>query len=127
MQVPARDRIHAVTVTLNGRREFTRRADAPLLSMVSREDFDDALRKAAADAGVTMRQRATVRGIGEDGGLAWARLADGTSVRARVLVGADARRESPPGTWGSGSSKSISGWNWRSRCRRRSRRGGGSG
>jgi geranylgeranyl reductase family protein len=89
MQVPARDRIHAITATLNGRRAFTRRADAPLLSMVSREDFDDALRKAAADAGVTMRQRATVRGIGEDGGLAWARLADGTSVRARVLVGAD--------------------------------------
>jgi geranylgeranyl reductase family protein len=89
MQVPARDRIHAMTATLNGRREFTRHADAPLLSMVSREDFDDALRKAAADAGVTMMQRATVRGIGEDGGLAWARLADGTSVRARVLVGAD--------------------------------------
>ena len=89
IQVPARDRIHAITATLNGRREFTRRADAPLLAMVSREDFDDALRKAAADAGVTMRQRATVRGISEDGGLAWARLADGTSVRARVLVGAD--------------------------------------
>jgi geranylgeranyl reductase family protein len=89
MQVPARDRIHAITATLNGRREFTRHADEPLLSMVSREDFDDALRKAAADAGVTMRQRATVRGIGEDGGLACARLADGTSVRARVLVGAD--------------------------------------
>ena len=89
MQVPARDRIHAISVTLNGRREFTRHADGPLLSMVSREDFDDALRKAAADAGVTMRQRATVRGIGEDGGLASARLADGTSVRARVLVGAD--------------------------------------
>ena len=57
--------------------------------MVSREDFDDALRHAAAAAGVTMLQRAPVRGIGEDGGLAWARLADGTSVRARVLVGAD--------------------------------------
>lgn len=89
VQIPARDRIHVITATLNGRREFTRRAAAPLLSMVSREDFDDALRKAAADVGVTMRQRATVRGIGEDGGLAWARLADGTSVRARVLVGAD--------------------------------------
>jgi len=89
IQVPARDRIHAITATLNGRREFTRRADAPLLAMVSREDFDDALRKAAADAGVTMRQRATVRGISEDGGLARARLAGGTSVGARVLVGAD--------------------------------------
>jgi geranylgeranyl reductase family protein len=89
IQVPARDRIRAITATLNGRREFTRRADAPLLDMVSREDFDDALRKAAAGAGVTVQQRATVRGISEDGGLARARLADGTSIGARVLVGAD--------------------------------------
>jgi len=35
MQVPARDRIHVITAALNGRREFTRHADAPLLSMVS--------------------------------------------------------------------------------------------
>ena len=89
IQVPDRDRIHAITATLNGRREFTRRADAPLLAMVSREDFDDALRKAAAGAGVTVQQRATVRGISEDGGLARARLADGTGIGARVLVGAD--------------------------------------
>ena len=89
IEVPARDRIHAITATLNGRREFTRRAGTPLLAMVSREDFDDALRKAAAEAGVTMQQRATVRGISEDAELAWARLADGTSIGARVLVGAD--------------------------------------
>ena len=36
-----------------------------------------------------MRQRSPVRGITEDGDYACARLADGTSVRARVLVGAD--------------------------------------
>jgi geranylgeranyl reductase family protein len=89
MQVPARDSIHAITAALNGRREFTRRDEAPLLAMVSREEFDDALRKAAVGAGVTLRQRATVRGISEDGGLACARLADGTSVRARVMIGAD--------------------------------------
>ncbi len=89
IEVPALDRIHAITATLNGRREFTRRTGTPLLAMVSREDFDDALRKSAADAGVTVRQRATVRGISEEGGLACARLADGASVRARVLVGAD--------------------------------------
>ncbi|HEY5353906.1 MAG TPA: geranylgeranyl reductase family protein [Streptosporangiaceae bacterium] len=89
VQVPARDTIHTITAALNGRREFTRHDDAPLLAMVSREEFDDALRKAAAGAGVTLRQHATVRGISEDGGLACARLADGTSIRARVLVGAD--------------------------------------
>jgi geranylgeranyl reductase family protein len=89
IQVPARDHIHVITASLNGRREFTRRAEAPLLAMVSREEFDDALRKAAADAGVVLSQRATVRGVSEDGGLACARLADGTTVRARVLIGAD--------------------------------------
>ena len=89
VQVPARDSIHVITATLNGRREFTRRDEAPLLAMVSREEFDDTLREAAVAAGVTMWQRAMVREVSEDGGLACARLADGTSVRARVLVGAD--------------------------------------
>lgn len=89
VEVPARDTVHAVTATLNGRRQFTRRYPAPLLAMVSREEFDDALRRAAAGAGATLRQRAPVRGIGQQGGHAWARLADGTVLRARVLVGAD--------------------------------------
>jgi geranylgeranyl reductase family protein len=89
VRVPARDSIHVITATLNGRREFTRRDEAPLLAMVSREEFDDTLREAAVAAGVTMWQRAMVRGVSEDGRLACARLADGTSVRARALVGAD--------------------------------------
>jgi geranylgeranyl reductase family protein len=87
--VPARGHIHAATVTLDGRREFTRHHDDPLLAMVVREEFDDALRKAALGAGVTLRQRSPVRGITQDGDHAIARLADGTSVRARVLIGAD--------------------------------------
>jgi flavin-dependent dehydrogenase len=87
--VPARDTVHAVTATLNGRRQFTRCSLDPLLAMVSRAEFDDALRQAAASAGVTLRQRAPVRGIGQQHGQAWARLADGTVLRARTLVGAD--------------------------------------
>ena len=89
IQVPARDTVHSVTATLNGRRQFTRSSPDPLLAMVSREEFDDALRQAAVSAGVTLRQRAPVRGIGQRGGQAWARLADGTVLRARTLVGAD--------------------------------------
>ena len=89
VQVPARDTVHTVTATLNGRRRFTRRDPVPLLAMVSREEFDDALRQAATAAGVTLRQRAPVRGIGQRGGQAWARLADGTELRAPVLIGAD--------------------------------------
>ncbi|MBO0775160.1 MAG: geranylgeranyl reductase family protein, partial [Actinobacteria bacterium] len=92
VDVPARDRIHAVTATLRGRREFTRREPGPLLTMVVREEFDDALRAAAVAAGATLRQRSPVRAISQQGGQdghACARLADGTEVRARVLVGAD--------------------------------------
>jgi geranylgeranyl reductase family protein len=89
VEVPARDTVHVVTATLNGRRQFTRSYPAPLLAMVSREEFDDALRCAAADAGVTLWQRAPVRDIGQQHGQAWARLADGTVLHARVLVGAD--------------------------------------
>jgi len=87
--VPARDQIRAVTVTLDGRRAFTREDGEPLLAMVAREEFDDALRHAAEAAGATVRQRCPVRAITEDGAHACARLADGTGVRARVLVGAD--------------------------------------
>ena len=89
IDVPARDQVRAATVTLDGRRAFTREERDPLLAMVTREEFDDALRRAAAAAGATVQQRSPVRGISEDGGYACARLADGTGVRARVLVGAD--------------------------------------
>jgi geranylgeranyl reductase family protein len=89
IEVPARDTIHAVTVTLRGRREFTRRSGDPLLAMVVREEFDDALRKAATGTGAALMERSPVRAVGETDGLAWARLADGTVLRARALVGAD--------------------------------------
>jgi geranylgeranyl reductase family protein len=89
IEIPARDTTHAVTVTLRGRREFTRRSGDPLLAMVVREEFDDALRKAATGTGVQYLERSPVRAVGETDGLAWARLADGTMLRARVLVGAD--------------------------------------
>jgi geranylgeranyl reductase family protein len=89
--VPARDQIRAVTVTLDGRRPFTREDhdNGPLLAMVTREEFDDALRRAAEAAGAVVRPRCPVRGITQDDGFACARLADGTAVRARVVVGAD--------------------------------------
>ncbi|HTT53599.1 MAG TPA: geranylgeranyl reductase family protein [Streptosporangiaceae bacterium] len=89
IEVPARDTIHTVTATLRGRREFTRRDGEPLLAMVVRDEFDDALRKAATGAGAALWQRSPARAVGAGGGLAWARLADGSTVRARVLIGAD--------------------------------------
>jgi geranylgeranyl reductase family protein len=89
VEVPARDQVHAVTATLDGQREFTRHYGPPLLAMVARDEFDDALRQAAVEAGVTVQQRSPVRGLSQDRGPACARLADGTTVRAQVLIGAD--------------------------------------
>jgi geranylgeranyl reductase family protein len=90
-QVPwaARDRIDSATFTLHGRRSLTRQHSEPILAMVLREEFDDALRLRAVELGAEVRQRSTVRAIeaGQDG--AQVRLADGTTVSAQVVVGAD--------------------------------------
>jgi geranylgeranyl reductase family protein len=88
-QLATRNQVHAVTFTHNGRRGFTRRELAPLLGMVRRDQFDDALRTAAVAAGAVVRQRTRVRGVEQDNECAYARLADGSRIAARVLVGAD--------------------------------------
>lgn len=88
LPLPVREHVDAATFTLNGKREFTRRGDV-LLAMVLREEFDDVLRQAAVEAGAAVRQQSLVRLVGEEAGAAYARLADGTELRARTLVGAD--------------------------------------
>ena len=89
IDVPARDEIRSVTFTLRGGQEFTRSQDEPLLAMVVREEFDAALLKRAEGYGVRVRQRAQVRAVAQTDGHATARLADGTEVAARVIIGAD--------------------------------------
>jgi geranylgeranyl reductase family protein len=90
-QVPwaARDRIEEATFTLGGRHPFTRQHTEPILAMVLREEFDDALRLRATELGATLRQRGPVRAIEAQADGARVRLADGTTVSARVVVGAD--------------------------------------
>lgn len=87
--LPARDHIRSATFTLRGGREFTRENGEPLLAMVMREEFDDALACHAAAQGAVLRQRAPVRAIDQAGDHASARLADGSSVTAKVIIGAD--------------------------------------
>jgi geranylgeranyl reductase family protein len=87
--IPARDEIRSATFTLRGGQEYTRSAADPVLAMVVREEFDAALLKRAAENGAEIRQRAQVRGIDQSGGHATARLADGSAVSARVIIGAD--------------------------------------
>ncbi|GAB3807360.1 hypothetical protein GCM10027605_37530 [Micromonospora zhanjiangensis] len=85
-----RDEIDSVTFTSAGRREFTRRdGTGPLLAMVRRDEFDDRLRVAAEAAGAEVRQRAAVRAIDQDADRVRLRLADGSEVSARSVVGAD--------------------------------------
>ena len=87
--VPARDETRSVTVTLRGGQEFTRSEREPFLAMVVREEFDAALLKRAADEGAVIRQRTQARAIDQRDGHAAVRLADGTEVTAKVLIGAD--------------------------------------
>lgn len=88
--VPARDRVHRATFTLDGRREFTRTSsDGPFVTMVRRDEFDDALRLSAQAAGAQLRQRTAVRALTDRGDEVAVTLADGDVITARTVVGAD--------------------------------------
>jgi geranylgeranyl reductase family protein len=89
IDVPARDEIRSATVTLRGGQEYTRSHHEPLLAMVVREEFDAAILKRAEENGAHVRQRSQVRAIDQADGGATARLADGTEVTAKVIIGAD--------------------------------------
>ncbi|MFK3979838.1 geranylgeranyl reductase family protein [Micromonospora sp. NPDC050397] len=89
IEVPADDRVRTVTFTHDGRREFSRDHDSPLVLMVRRPEFDHRLRQSAVDAGAEIRERVTVRAIEQDPDRVRLRLADGTEVSAGVVVGAD--------------------------------------
>ena len=87
--LPVRDEVRSATFTLRGGSEFSRSNPEPLLAMVVRDEFDAALLGRARESGAAVRQRAQVRAIDQADGCATARLADGTSVTATVIIGAD--------------------------------------
>jgi geranylgeranyl reductase family protein len=90
IKVPARDTIDAITFTDDGRRAFTKRAAGrPLLTMVRRDDFDNAWYEAALEAGAEVRQNTQVRTISQDEDAAAVTLADGSTITAKVVIGAD--------------------------------------
>ncbi|SCL32448.1 geranylgeranyl reductase family [Micromonospora rhizosphaerae] len=90
IEVPVHDQVDRVTFTRDGRRGFTRRhAAGPLVAMVRREEFDERLRAAAVAAGAEVREGVAVRAIEQDPDEVRLRLADGETVRARTVIGAD--------------------------------------
>jgi geranylgeranyl reductase family protein len=104
-ELPVRQWIDAITFTQQGRRERTRRdRSGGMLALINRAEFDHGLVKAAVEAGVRLCEGAAVTGIEQadpgaaevpsDGAQApeatvLLTLADGSTVRARAVVGAD--------------------------------------
>ena len=90
-EIPVRQRIDAISFTMNGERERTRRdRDGDLLALVNRAEFDLALAKAAVDAGAVLRTGSAVVSVDHDErGLAVLTLADGERITAGAVVGAD--------------------------------------
>ncbi|GAA3252162.1 geranylgeranyl reductase family protein [Dactylosporangium siamense] len=91
IDIPADDHITRVDFTHDGRRAFARsgRRGRPLLLMVRRPQFDDALRVAAEKAGAVVRQSVTARSLEQTGDAVVVRLADGETVTGRTVIGAD--------------------------------------
>lgn len=90
-EIPVRQRIDAISFTMNGERLRTRKDRAgDLLLLVNRAEFDLALAKAAVDAGAVLRTGSSVTGVEHDeSGRAVVTLADGVNVTAGAVIGAD--------------------------------------
>jgi geranylgeranyl reductase family protein len=94
-ELPLRDRIHAVTFSLNGRMTRTRRSKNMLFGLINRPEFDAGLVESAKDAGATVRTGVTVSRVEQHGAdvpdrrTAAVVLSDGEVVLARAVVGAD--------------------------------------
>ncbi|MFH8371669.1 geranylgeranyl reductase family protein [Streptomyces sp. NPDC018031] len=94
-ELPLRERVHAVTFSLNGRLTRTRRSKQPLFGLINRPEFDAALVEAAREAGARIRTGAAVARVEQHGPSVPDRrtvavvLSDGETVLARAVVGAD--------------------------------------
>lgn len=94
-ELPLRDRVNAVTFSLNGRLTRTRRSRRTLFGLINRPEFDARLVEAAQDAGAELRTGVTVNRVEQHGTAVPDRrtvaivLNDGEIVLARAVVGAD--------------------------------------
>ncbi|WP_329604648.1 geranylgeranyl reductase family protein [Streptomyces radicis] len=94
-ELPLRDRVHAVTFSLNGRMTRTRRSKRMLFGLVNRPEFDQRLVESAVKAGAELRTRATVSRVEQHGPAVPDRrtvavvLSSGETLLARAVVGAD--------------------------------------
>ncbi|MGW0532410.1 geranylgeranyl reductase family protein [Streptomyces sp. NPDC003032] len=94
-ELPLRDRVHAVTFTLDGKFTRTRRSRQTLFGLINRPEFDQQLVEHAQKAGAELRTGVTVARVEQHGPEVPDRrtvavvLQGGESVLARAVVGAD--------------------------------------
>ncbi|MET9497586.1 geranylgeranyl reductase family protein [Streptomyces sp. NPDC006552] len=94
-ELPLKDKINAVTFSLNGKYARTRRSRTTLFGLINRPEFDAQLVEHAQKAGAELRTGATVSRVEQHGSEVPDRrtvaviLQDGESVLARSVVGAD--------------------------------------
>ncbi|MFI6345673.1 geranylgeranyl reductase family protein [Streptomyces sp. NPDC050560] len=94
-ELPLRDRVNAVTFTLDGRYGRTRRSKHMLFGLVNRPEFDQRLVEHAQKAGAELRTGATVSRVEQHGPAVPDRrtaavvLSSGETLLARTVVGAD--------------------------------------
>ncbi|MEU3752637.1 geranylgeranyl reductase family protein [Streptomyces olivoreticuli] len=94
-ELPLRERVHAVTFSLNGKLSRTRRSKRMLFGLINRPEFDAGLVEAAKNAGAEVRTGVTVSRVEQHGPAVPDRrtvavvLGDGRTVLARAVVGAD--------------------------------------
>lgn len=93
--LPLRERVQAVTFSLNGRLTRTRRARSTLFGLVDRQEFDHELVRFAQRAGAELRTNTSVARVEQHGPAVPDRrtvavvLASGETVLAHAVVGAD--------------------------------------
>ncbi|MCF6524374.1 geranylgeranyl reductase family protein [Streptomyces sp. JJ36] len=95
-ELPLRERVHAVTFSLNGRLARTRRSRRMLFGLLNRPEFDHALVESAVQAGAEVRTGVTVTRVEQHGPavpdrrtVAVVLSGDEEPVLARAVVGAD--------------------------------------
>ncbi|MFD7234779.1 geranylgeranyl reductase family protein [Streptomyces syringium] len=94
-ELPLRDRVHAVTFSLNGKLTRTRRSQRMLFGLINRPEFDAGLVEVARKAGAEVRTGVTVSRVEQHGSAVPDRrtvaivLGDGETLLARAVVGAD--------------------------------------
>ncbi|MFE0101250.1 geranylgeranyl reductase family protein [Streptomyces sp. NPDC059009] len=94
-ELPLRDRVHAVTFSLDGKFVRTRRSKQTLFGLINRPEFDQQLVEHAQKAGAEIRTGVTVARVEQHGSAVPDRrtvavvLQGGETVLARAVVGAD--------------------------------------